>query len=147
MVSTGIWEAWTKLIWFSPQKQLPFISHWPCSGAWQTTFGVCSMCVDYSWPILLYSSPISATNFTFRNFLIQNLGVNSYDLMFLIWLLQFPWNPYCSNSYFGRLLCISVLRLCSFYSDRHARLAADSHGFEAGEHSSGIVWIYQNTWL
>lgn len=82
MVSTGIWEAWTKLIWFSPQKQLPFISHWPCSGAWQTTFGVCSMCVDYSWPILLYSSPISATNFTFRNFLIQNLGVNSYDLMF-----------------------------------------------------------------
>lgn len=49
---TGFWEAWPKLIWFSPQKQLPFISHWSCSRVCQTTFGICSMCVLKLVPLL-----------------------------------------------------------------------------------------------
>lgn len=48
MAWTGLWEAWTKLIWFSPQKQLPLISRWSSPGAWKATLGMCSMCVKPS---------------------------------------------------------------------------------------------------
>lgn len=45
MMSTGLWEAWTKLIRFSSEKQLPLLSGWSSPRDWQTIVGMCSMCV------------------------------------------------------------------------------------------------------
>lgn len=48
MVLTGVWEAWSKFIRFSTEKQLSRISSWPSSWNWEAIVGMCSMCVVYT---------------------------------------------------------------------------------------------------
>lgn len=151
MVSTGIWEAWTKLIRFSSQKQLPFISHWSCSGAGQTTFGVCSMCVGNSCTIFIWFILLDA-----QIYLKWYWDLGIYLLFYFIFILKrflhFQTQTFfffgdkwgiddLEDNYFHLLTHFTCL-CCSY-----ARIAPDSHWFEARKHSSCVLWVCQSARL
>lgn len=134
LVLTGFWEAWSKFIRFSPQKQLPFISHWSCSWLCKTTFGICSMCVKKTCTIFVFFFLSFYISFYTRDIYLSDviclkLCSNMFTCPCLCNPLLFALFFFFWIIYFGSFLC------------SYAWSTTYTYGFKTRKHSSGFFRV------
>ena len=171
MILTGIWEAWSKLIRFSTQKQLSLISNWSCPRVCQTTIGMCSMCVDststsffllfificvfllvlfYPYGYITYKK-CGSKGLNSWAIIIALQWNNAFTLMRGLYLVAYYWPllleiwwSLTSGFNFSESSVVTsfYLFVCSY-----AWHAPHSHWFKAWEYSSCFSGVHQSTWL